>query len=321
MFTKQHNFFRGKFKKFVLLLFLVGVSIEIILRISGYLYLSQLHYNNFVNSVNPSLQNINIVCLGESSTAGLWVDWNDSYPKQLEKKLRGTYKNDNIKIILPAHIGQNTSQISNRIESRIKLYRPRLIVVMAGANNEWCLFESNVVKFLHGYKKNVLGVKCLVFFGDFRLFKVLRYCYLSLLAQEKAEFCSAQKKSLLGDPQLTRWPIKQWVNNFAYTHENEFVELWRYDVQKIIDAAKKHHVKILLMTYPAPVYVSSKEFISMAEKNGIPLVRNDDTFRPIFESGHSQEYFCKDNWHPNKKGYSLIATNVFECIRKYGLLD
>src|SRR5262249_18432542 len=56
---------------------------------------------------------INIVCLGESTTAGLWIRFEDSYPKQLERVLREFYRTNAINVIVPPHIGQNTSQMAN----------------------------------------------------------------------------------------------------------------------------------------------------------------------------------------------------------------
>jgi len=44
---------------------------------------------------------INIVCLGESTTAGLWVKFEDSYPKQLERVLRDFYRTNAINVIVP----------------------------------------------------------------------------------------------------------------------------------------------------------------------------------------------------------------------------
>ncbi|MFH1878349.1 MAG: hypothetical protein ABH883_06040, partial [Candidatus Omnitrophota bacterium] len=81
--------------------------IEIVLRIAGYFYLNRLYTGSFLSRFNNADTDINIVCLGESSTAGLWVSWKDSYPKQLQRKLRFFYHNDNIKVIVPPHVGQN----------------------------------------------------------------------------------------------------------------------------------------------------------------------------------------------------------------------
>jgi hypothetical protein len=90
--------------------------------------------------------------------------------------------------------------------------------------------------------------------------------------------------------------------------------------EKNYNRNKKHDGKLLLMTYPAPVYIPYEHFISVAKENGIPLVRNDESFKFVLESPDTHEYFFKDNWHPNKQGYSIIANNAFERIRDNNLL-
>lgn len=304
-----------KIAGFCLILLLIVLFIEVFLRIEGQLYLTKLHYNNFIGAVKPSSKDVIIVCLGESSTAGLWVNWDDSYPKQLEKKLRKFYKNDNIKIIIPPHMGQNTSHISNRIENYLTVYKPKLIILMVGANNQWSLSESHIVKFIYGFKEDVLKIKFLIFLDSFRLFKVMRYFYLIYTNQEDPVFLAKEKLALLGEPQFSRWPPEEWTYNFAELHKDAFIKMWEYDVRKIINVAKKHNVKVLLMTYAVPINIPIEHFVSMAKENNTCLIRNDKSFRPIIESGNTQEYFCKDNWHPNKQGYSIIANNAFEYIR------
>ena len=154
-------------KVFIFLFFsvLFLCFIEVGLRITGYFYLSKIYVNNF----KSAKYNFNIVCLGESTTGGLWVDWKDSYPMQLEKKLREFYNNQNICVIVPPHVGQNTSQMSKRIRHYINLYNPQLIILMAGINNGWSLSESNVVKFLNTTDKESLKIKFLVILNTINL--------------------------------------------------------------------------------------------------------------------------------------------------------
>jgi len=304
----------------ILILLLIALLAEVFLRICGHVYLARFYYNNFISTVEPSPKDIIIVCLGESSTAGLWVNGEDSYPRQLEKKLREFYKNENIKIIVPPHLGQNTSHISNRIKNYLTLYKPKLIILMAGANNQWSLSESHSIKFIHGFKEDVLKMKCLIFLDSFRLFKAMRYFYLICANREDPVFLTAGKPGLLSEPQYSRWPPKEWIFNFAETHKEAFIKMWEHDIRRIINTAEKHDAKVLLMTYAVPIYVPFEHFVSMAKENNTCLIRNDESFSTIIESGNMREYFCKDNWHPNGRGYSIIADNAFEYIRDNDLL-
>jgi len=95
--------------------------LELSLRLAGYVYLNRIYREQFLDLCHPTPEDITIVCLGESSTAGLWVSYENSYPKQLERKLKAYYRGHSIKIVVPPHLGQNTSQIANRMEDYLRL--------------------------------------------------------------------------------------------------------------------------------------------------------------------------------------------------------
>ena len=52
----------------------------------------------------------------------------------------------------------------------------------------------------------------------------------------------------------------------------------------------------------------------MAEALTLPLVRNDILFDDLIEKDQAQDYLLDDNWHPNRKGYYLIAENISKKI-------
>ena len=158
-------------------LFIVGF--EFLLRLVGFLYLNKL-YTTYEGHYTTNSENINIVCLGESSTAGIWVKPEDTYPAQLQKILRKYYSNDAIHLIVPPHVGQNTSQVANRIDHYIDLYKPNLFILMLGYNNGWSLAESNLWKFFNQRDFDTFKLKVFIFLDQFRLFKISRYFYLKV---------------------------------------------------------------------------------------------------------------------------------------------
>lgn len=127
-----------------------------------------------------------------------------------------------------------------------------------------------------------------------------------------------------GGPELVRNPIEKWIYDFADSHKEAFVKLWHYDVEKIISSAKKDNIPVVLMTYHLqPLDLPPEEFVSMAQKFKIPLVRNDIVFSEFIKNGTIRKYLLenKDNWHPNKKGYGIIAQDVFKVIVENHLLE
>lgn len=298
--------------------FLFITLMEIILRTAGYLYLTKIYISNF----KVTSTNINIVCLGESSTGGLGVDWQDSYPKQLEATLRKFYRNQNIKVIVPPHNGQNTSQASNRIGQYISLYKPVLIILMVGANNEWSFAESNVGRFIDRKNREALKVQFFVILDKFRLFKLLRFLYLRFIAKDTQYSNKVNRYYIWGHPERMHFPPSEWIHAFAKSNRNAFVSMWEYDVRRIIQEVRKYNINVLLMTYHInPKYLTAENFISIAEEQKILLVRNDESFSGLIREGTINNYLLHDNWHPNKQGHAIIANNAFEYIINYNLLS
>jgi hypothetical protein len=158
----------------------------------------------------------------------------------------------------------------------------------------------------------------------FRTYRVLRYFYLNLVIRENSNYITNLKNSkyVWGGPELARFPPSQEIYSFALNNKQAILEGWRFDIQKIIDTSKENDVEIILMTYHInPTYLSITDFEDMAEKNGVYLVRNDLVFEPLIKTGEIKRYvFGNDNWHPNEKGYTLIAENVFELITTESLI-
>lgn len=306
-----------RFIAFIVAFLLFLFSMEMILRLAGDLYLKKLYVHKYYNAENhPNA--VNILCLGESSTAGLWVPWQDSYPAQLQEILRKEYPEEDIRAFVPAHVGQNTSQMANRIEQYIKLYSPRFIIIMAGYNNEWSLAESHITGFLNSNNLESLRVKALILLNNFRLFKMLRYIYLEFIVREVSPYMRGLKDNeyIWGGPEFTRGPQKKFIYSFAHSHRDAFVELWRYDIKKMIDAARKHNIRPIIMTYHInPAYLPTEEFLMLAQEEETMLIRNDVLFKSLIDDDSIGDYLLWDNWHPNKKGYALIAKNVFGAIK------
>jgi len=310
-------------RRFLLVVIGLVVIIEIGLRLVGFWYLA-----NFYRELGAASRiqgSINIVCLGESTTAGLWVKFEDSYPKQLERVLREFYRTNAINVITPPHIGQNTSQMANRIHHYLERYRPRLLIVMAGANNEWSLAESNITMFLdkQTFGVSALKIRLIVLLDSLRTFKVLRHVYDTLAAGASHDHVAQNWESVWAHPEYTRFPPDASVWKFARDHSAPFVDLWRHDVQVIIRTAKANDVKVLLMTYPLnPAYLRQPtEWDRLAREEGVPLLRNDVIFRELAQQGTLDQYLKQDHWHPNERGYTLVTGNVFDFITRNDELE
>jgi lysophospholipase L1-like esterase len=256
---------------------------------------------------------INILCLGESTTVGLWVKPEESYPKQLEALLRKELGTDAIRAIVPPHIGQNTSQQANRIEDYLDRYRPKVVILMAGANNEWALNESHIARFLKLGSLDTLYLHVRIFADRSSVFKALRHLFLRV--------SDTNAGAIWGHPEKTEWPPRAEVTSFARENAPAFLELWRSDMTAMIDAAKARSLPVIVMTYPImPRYLAAEEFRKLAEGTGSTFVDNSATFEKLKEEGSIPAYLERDNWHPSGPGYALIAESLKAVIVERRLL-
>jgi lysophospholipase L1-like esterase len=287
------------------------------LRVAGALYLRRLQPDP---PGDPG--EIRVVCLGESSTAGLWAKPEGSYPAQLERALRAAWPGQRIRVVVPPHIGQNTSQIANRIGSYLGTHRPRLVIVMAGYNNEWSLAESHVGRFLSGSRSEALRVRALVALDGLRLFRVARWTWLKATLPRDARFLEENRAYAWGAPERVRYPPTEGVYAFALRQRPAFVQLWRDDVGEIVRRSRDSGARVLLMTYHVnPTYLPVGEMVALAEAERLPIVRNDLRFAPFVQDRSIDRYLFHDGWHPNERGYALIAEGAFRSIAEGDLLS
>jgi lysophospholipase L1-like esterase len=305
-----------RLKRVALALLALAVLAEIGLRVAGAVYLRRLQ-------TEPPGEpgEVRVVCLGESSTAGLWTKPEDSYPAQLERALREAWPDARIRVVVPPHIGQNTSQIANRLGGYLSRHKPRLVIVMSGYNNEWSLAESHVGRFLSGSRAESLRVRALVALDGLRLFRLGRWTWLKATLPGDARFLSENRHYAWGAPELARYPPAEGVYAFALRQRPAFVKLWHHDVGTIVRQSRGAGARVLLMTYHInPSYLPPAEMAALARAEGIPLVRNDETFAPLVLDGSVDRYLFHDAWHPNERGYALIARNAFDQIVRDDLL-
>ena len=154
-------------------------ALEIGLRVAGNLYLKRL-YVNHTTRFKTSPDACTVIALGESSTAGLWVEKSSSYPRQLLRLLRKKHPGIDINVVVPPHVGQNTSQMANRIDDYMRVFSPRVIILMVGANNHWSWAESHIGRFLDPTGFDRMRARARIWLNEFRLYKVLHYGYLRL---------------------------------------------------------------------------------------------------------------------------------------------
>ena len=266
-----------------------------------------------------------ILCLGESTTIGIWGDFSESYPKQLEGLLNQRHGANRYLAIVPNHVGQNSSQLAHRVNGYLEAYDPKLMILMSGANNMWSLAESSVVRFLQGGSiSSRRRIRVAVALHDFRTHKLLRWIGQRLFSLRLNRPADLDHREMLGYPVLANPPDPALTKAIA-PHQAAFIQAWRYDMERIITAALARDIPVVMMTYPVmDRFVPPTEFEQMAQRFELPLVRNDLVLQELArQDGFRPETYAHPNqsFHPNTRGYGVIARSVLDTIVENRLLQ
>lgn len=123
--------------KKIISIILIGISVIL----ASYFFYS--YYNNQTinvqntQNINDNKDNVNlnktkVIAIGDSLTAGYGLSLDESYPKQLEKKLlESSY---NVEIINAGISGETTAGLLERMEF-IKSQKPEIVLITIGGND------------------------------------------------------------------------------------------------------------------------------------------------------------------------------------------
>jgi lysophospholipase L1-like esterase len=70
-------------------------------------------------------------------------------------------------------------------------------------------------------------------------------------------------------------------------------------------------------------FLPASEFVRLAAECRVPLLRNDAAFARLMHDPtfRMEDYFHHDHWHPNARGYAVMARDVLDAIRTTHLLE
>ena len=120
-------------KKIILIptgILLAAVVLEIVLRLGGFVYIFMQEQANR----KADDGNCIILCLGESTTQDS-IRYS-SWPRILEKKLNDRSDDISFSVINKGIAGTSSSIIVRNLDANIKKYKPDIIAVMMGINDE-----------------------------------------------------------------------------------------------------------------------------------------------------------------------------------------
>ena len=93
--------------------------------------------------------------------------------------------------------------------------------------------------------------------------------------------------------------------------------------RKTLTYLKKKGYKIIVGNYlKGNLGTSSNEFLeNISMELDLPFCNNRLTFLEYFRRGDAAEIISDDKWHPNDKGYYLMAKNFLNKIIEEGFIE
>ncbi len=274
---------------------IVFVFLELLLRLLGF------GYNLYYRPSADQSAGFRILCIGESTTWGLGATdpLERGYPHQLESLLNTKYPGKRIQCFFENAIGQNTSEILMKLPQHIKEIQPDMVIMMVGANNVWNMDSSNILLF-GKTAFNRWSLETMIFLDSFRVWKLLKNIAFSLGSYRE------------------RWDYYFPVDGISRIDRNDrligrevFDRLAEYDMQEMLRTFKSNGIKVLMCTYPKESRALWIIKHGLSEKYGVFFVDNDSFFRKL---SPEEDYFWTDRWHPNDRGYQILAENIFSVI-------
>jgi len=302
---------KSNFVSFLLGLAFTLVGVELLLRILGFGY----------NLIHPLPRDIGaeyrILCIGESTTFGIGASdpIKKGYPYQLEKLLNGKDATKKAQCFFDQAIGINTSEILRKFPGYIKKHRPSLIVFMVGVNNWWNLDRSNILLFNRNMIISESALKIYVFMARFRIWKLAKWIYYSLFKPEDRWRLGCCRQMNVGE-------VVEYHNSTHKKYNYDiFNQLAYYDLKAMLEICKANKIKVVISTYPVGGGAAGDINLvlrKIASEYLIPLADNELYFRKLDISEYTSPV---DRWHPNDKGYRVVAQNIYNCILDNKLIE
>lgn len=187
-----------------------------------------------------------IICMGESSTFGWGVPFNECYPAQLEKILKNRCPGKNFEVINAGQIGYSSYQGLIFLRNHILKYRPDIVTVPYLINDidRYRFFRSNGLSDKELSAQNPLLIYLKNALSNSRLYN--QFNDLFLLNNKKKDDVAALKK-LLRYSKVRVEPVD-----------------YRYNLETIYKLCKHYNIKIVFLKMPMNLRLN---YSSEAEKN------------------------------------------------------
>ena len=242
-----------------------------------------------------------VLCAGDSHTFGFGVEPEEAYPVQLERILRG--RGVRARVINAGTPGRNSGQLREVLPPMLARYRPRIVIVWIGANDQWVpLVPDGAAP---------------PFRDHFRLVRMLR------LLLGRNEGVSGDFRRDLDDALLG--PTDRPMAMRTATREQRSIELTaattRRDIGPIVDAIRGAGAVPVLLTYPitlGPMLAAIDDaIVAEAPAHGARVI----DLRVMARRHRPRiKHLLLPDIHPNARLYRAIAWEIARTFVREGVV-
>lgn len=259
-----------------------------------------------------------IAAVGDSMTFGLALEMPDTWPKQLEQKLRRSQAN--VEVLNFGVMGYDTTQEAEQIQSKILPYTPDLIIIGYSLNDIGLLSrERRELKQYHGYEK--FFTTGIGFFD-----RALKHSKLHMFLKNRIFLLRTgayQKRSPYSKDGMK--VLKVGYNNFITIgyYEKENLDRLKAGFAQI-RAATFSRCPVLVAIFPELIDFENYIYrdvhqivMNLARENDFLGL---DTLDVFLRHNADSIRISRVNRHPNRLGCDIFATAISEDLQARHLL-
>lgn len=258
---------------------------------------------------------LTILCVGDSHTYGAPLPEPESYPSQLERRLRSAYERD-IQVVNLGVPGMNTPMVANRLEGQIARFHPDLVIAWAGANSFWNATETESWE---GWTNALRGW----------LFRLRTLRFAAMTWHNQMGFGHAR-------PELLQWVKEEAVWQFGDERlvlspgrerpsEERVRNGLKLDYARMIRAAREFETPLVFVTYPYELgnyKIANDTLRAVAAEHGVDVIVTDSALERALSDGFSDDdlIVVAAGPHPREILYRYIVEQMLpEVVRLLGL--
>lgn len=256
---------------------------------------------------------LRLVCVGDSCTFGKGVLEEDSWPRQLETKLREA--SEDSKVYNLGINGAHGAVYEALLEEHLGDLAPHAVVVGYNINDfPNALQAIDAAVFQERGLRRIFSQDVRDAFGRSALYRKVRAIYYDL----------QKERDLAASEEIAKQAASNGIDEGVWERERGYLERMRD-----LCAAEGAPLVVFLFPYESQVLLANydrgpiERMATLCGDLGVPFVDLAEEFREVARAGEESRslFIPGDRYHPNAEGYAIVADKVVDELRALGIVE